>query len=90
MCRYFARVRVSSKLIRQSLKNDFTIAGGGAVRKLSLNFRLSASNIQKLFCFTPSRFIAQTNIVAESRLLSQTDQSVANIALACGFYDTAP
>ncbi len=43
--------------------------------------------MKRFFGLTPSQFIAKTRIAAASRLLRETDQSVANIALACGFYD---
>ncbi len=43
--------------------------------------------MRRLFGLTPSQFIAKTRIAAASRLLRETDQSVADIALACGFYD---
>lgn len=36
---------------------------------------------------TPSQFIAKTRIAAASRLLRETNQSVAAIAVSCGFYD---
>jgi AraC-like DNA-binding protein len=43
--------------------------------------------MKRFFGLTPSQFIAKTRIAAASRLLRETDQSVAAIALACGFYD---
>ena len=43
--------------------------------------------MKRFFGLTPSQFIAKTRIAAASRLLRETDQSVADIALACGFYD---
>lgn len=43
--------------------------------------------MKRFFGLTPSRYIAKTRVAAASRLLRETDQSVAAIALACGFYD---
>lgn len=43
--------------------------------------------MKRFFGLTPSQYIAKTRIAAASNLLRETDQSVAEIALACGFYD---
>lgn len=43
--------------------------------------------LKRLFGLTPRQFIAKTRIAAASRLLRDSDQSVADIALACGYYD---
>ncbi|MGV3531162.1 MAG: PAS domain-containing protein, partial [Chthoniobacteraceae bacterium] len=43
--------------------------------------------IKRIFRLTPSQLITQTRLTAGARLLEQTDRSVAEIALACGFYD---
>jgi AraC-like DNA-binding protein len=43
--------------------------------------------MKRYFGLTPSQYIAKTRITAASRLLRETDQSVADIALSCGFYD---
>jgi len=43
--------------------------------------------MKRFFGLTPSQFIAKTRIATASRLLRETDQTVADIALACGFYD---
>ena len=43
--------------------------------------------MKRLFGLTPSQFIAKTRIAVASCLLRETDQSVSDIALACGFYD---
>lgn len=42
---------------------------------------------KRLFGLTPSQLITKTRISLASRLLLETDSSVAEIALACGFYD---
>ena len=43
--------------------------------------------MKRIFGLTPSQFIAKTRIAAASRLLHETEKSVADIALTCGFYD---
>ena len=43
--------------------------------------------MKRFFGLTPSQFITKTRIAAASRLLRETEQPVAEIALACGFYD---
>lgn len=42
---------------------------------------------KRLFGLTPSQFITKSRIAAASRMLRDRDQSVAEIAHACGFYD---
>jgi PAS domain S-box-containing protein len=43
--------------------------------------------IKRIFRLTPSQLITQTRLAAAAQLLTDTDQSVADIALTCGFYD---
>ena len=43
--------------------------------------------IKRIFGVTPIQLIAKTRIAAASRLLRETDRSVAEIAHECGFYD---
>ncbi len=42
---------------------------------------------KRLFGLTPNQFITTSRIAAASRMLRETDQTVAEIAHACGFYD---
>lgn len=53
--------------------------------------RLPASRfarvIKRIFGITPIQLISKTRIVAASRLLRETDRSIADIAHECGFYD---
>jgi AraC-like DNA-binding protein len=46
-----------------------------------------ARHIKRIFRVTPSQLIANARLSAASRLLKETKQSVAEVALACGFYD---
>ena len=43
--------------------------------------------MKRYFGLTPSQFIAKGRISAASRLLRETEDTVADIAVACGFYD---
>ncbi len=43
--------------------------------------------LKRIFGITPIQLIAKTRIAAASRLLRETDRSVAEIAHECGFYD---
>lgn len=43
--------------------------------------------VKQVHGLTPSQFIAKTRIAAASRMLRESDVAVADIALACGFYD---
>ena len=43
--------------------------------------------IKRIFGMTPIQLIAKTRIAAASRLLRETDRSIADIAYECGFYD---
>ena len=43
--------------------------------------------IKRIFRLTPHQLIIQTRLAVALRLLAETDDSVAEIALACGFYD---
>ncbi len=56
-------------------------------RRARLSPHRFARLMKRFFGLTPSQFIAKTRIAAASRMLSETEQSVADIALACGFYD---
>jgi AraC-like DNA-binding protein len=42
---------------------------------------------KRLFDLTPGQWITKSRIAAASRMLCETERSVADIAHACGFYD---
>lgn len=43
--------------------------------------------IKRIFRLTPRQLITQTRLAAAARLLTESEQSVAEVALACGFHD---
>ena len=64
-----------------------TVTPSTLARRARLAPHRFARLMKRFFGLTPSQFIAKTRIAAASRLLRETDQSVAAIGLACGFYD---
>ena len=69
----------------QSLSSEVTPAWLAIRSKVSPQ-RL-ARLTKRLYGLTPSQFITKSRIAAASLMLRDTDQSVADIAHACGFYD---
>lgn len=55
--------------------------------KSRLTIQRLARLTKRLFGLTPSHFITKTRLTAAARLLTETDQSVSEIAITCGFYD---
>ena len=43
--------------------------------------------IKRIFRITPSQLITQTRLAAAAQMLMESENSVADIALTCGFYD---
>ena len=56
-------------------------------RKSGLPAVRFARLIKRIFRLTPTQLISQRRLAAATRLLRETNQAVAEIALACGFYD---
>jgi AraC-like DNA-binding protein len=56
-------------------------------RSVRLTPQRLARLIKRLFGLTPSQFITKSRIAAASRMLRDSDRSVAEIAHACGFSD---
>jgi AraC-like DNA-binding protein len=46
-----------------------------------------ARSMKRFFGLTPSQYITKARITAASRLLKESELTVAEIAMACGFYD---
>ncbi len=52
-----------------------------------LSLQRFARLMKRVFDLTPSQYITKTRVAAASRRLLETDDSVSEIAQACGFYD---
>jgi len=63
------------------------IAPAALARRAGLPPHRFARVMKRFFGLTPSQYIAKARITAASRLLRETKDCVATIALACGFYD---
>jgi PAS domain S-box-containing protein len=66
---------------------DEPISPAGLAKRAGLPLTRFERLIKRIFRITPSQLITQTRLAAASRLLRETDQPVAEIAHACGFYD---
>lgn len=69
----------------QNLSPEVTPAWLASRSKLSSQ-RLTRLT-KRLFNLTPSQFITKSRIAAASRMLRDSERTVADIAHACGFYD---
>ncbi len=56
-------------------------------RRSGLSSQRLARLTKRLFGLTPRQYLTKSRIAAASRLLGDTEQSVSEIAHACGFYD---
>jgi PAS domain S-box-containing protein len=56
-------------------------------RRAGISPQRFARLTKRLFGLSPTQLIAKTRIAEASRLLYETQQSISDIALACGFYD---
>ncbi len=56
-------------------------------RRSGLSGPRFARLVKRVFSITPSQLITQRRVTAAAELLRDTDKSVAEIAVACGFYD---
>ena len=59
----------------------------GLAKVANLSSARLARIIKRIFGVTPIQLIAKTRIAAASRLLCETDLSISEIAVECGFYD---
>lgn len=69
----------------QTLSAEMTPAW--LARRSALTLPRLARLTKRLFDLTPGQFITKSRIGAASRMLRETEKSVAEIAHACGFYD---
>ena len=63
------------------------ITPSGLARRAKLAPSKLARLLRRFFDLTPSQFITRTRLEVASRLLRESDRSVADIAQECGFYD---
>jgi PAS domain S-box-containing protein len=66
---------------------DDSISPGSLAARACLPPVRFARLIKRIFRMTPGQLILQTRLATAERLLTETNQSVADIAYACGFYD---
>ena len=71
------------------LENDYDepLTPGDLARQAGLPATRFARLIKRILGVTPVQLISKTRIAAASRLLRETNKPVAEVALACGFYD---
>lgn len=69
----------------QNLSEDVTTAW--LAQRSEISPQRLARLTKRLFCLSPSQFITKTRIATASRLLCETNKSIAEIAQASGFYD---
>ncbi len=63
------------------------VSPAGLAARAGLSPVRFARLIKRIFRITPSQLITQTRLAAASQMLAETDQAVAEVALASGFYD---
>lgn len=70
---------------------EANLAGEITPSSLARRARLPSPRFARLmkryFGLTPGQYITKTRLAAASRLLRETDKTVSEIGLACGFYD---
>jgi AraC-like DNA-binding protein len=66
---------------------DEPISAALLARRSGLPAPRFARMVKRIFGLTPSQLITKTRVAAAAELLRDTDQSIAEIALACGFCD---
>ena len=80
-------VKVAAALNHFETHLSDAITPASLARRAGLKPHRFARFMKRFFGLTPSQFIARARITAASGLLRETDKSVAQIALSCGFYD---
>lgn len=66
---------------------DESVSPGTLAKRSGLSPARFARLVKRIFGITPTQLITKTRLAAASRLLLETDQSVAEVAIQCGFYD---
>jgi len=78
---------VAAALARLETNYADPLSPSGLARIAGLPMARFARIIKRIFGITPIQLISKTRIAAASRLLRETDLSIAQIAHECGFYD---
>jgi PAS domain S-box-containing protein len=63
------------------------VSPSSLARRAGLTSARFARLVKRIFQLTPQQLIVQTRLAAAARLLTETDRSLAQTALECGFYD---
>ncbi len=66
---------------------DETLSPGSLAQLAGLPPVRFARLIKRIFRLTPNQLIVQTRLAAAASLLVETERSIADIAVSCGFYD---
>lgn len=66
---------------------DDAVSPAKLARKAGISPHRFARFVKRFFGLTPTQYVAKARITTASRLLSETQMSVAQIAVTCGFYD---
>jgi len=66
---------------------DEPISAAQLAQRAGLSPVRFARLIKRIYRLTPIQLITQTRLTAAARLLTETDRSIADIAVTCGFYD---
>ncbi len=66
---------------------DEPLSPSSLARHAGLSAARLARHVKRIFGITPSQLISKTRLVAASRLLRESDRSIAEIAIECGYYD---
>ena len=64
-----------------------SVTPSGLARRAKIAPQRFARLMKRFFGLTPRQFIAKARIAEASRMLRETEASVAEIGVACGFYD---
>jgi AraC-like DNA-binding protein len=67
--------------------DDVRLSPASLARLAEMSSSRFARLVKRVFQLTPGQLIAQARIQAASRLLEETAQSVAEVAIACGYCD---
>lgn len=63
------------------------VSPSSLAREAKLSPTRFARIIKRVFGMTPNQLISKTRLTEAARLLRETERSIAEIGLACGFYD---